>query len=391
MTAEKAMGWKASGEWIEIREIEIYGPPPEATVRVTAASAVVTEAFDRMPLTVTVANNSGRELRGSVRIAVPEGWKAVPSELPVAVAGGNDGTFAADLVPPEVIEAGEIRAEATLADQAGGALGRASAGFTIYAPVSLTPQEITSLDPAEQALSVMVGTWKAVEGTLSLDVTELGVPGGKSFALRRKLSLPALGQQAVTFTVPGLDLAASAWGITYRLPVGRMVASVTQTYAIRAWMGLGPFPNEFGTDFGPEKGVDLTKTYPVPGMEPVAWKQILGDARGLVELTRQFQPNQNVCIYAAVYVRSPSQRKAVLSAGSDDGIKAWVNGKLAVSNDTYRGYAPGQEKAEVELRQGWNEVLLKITQGVGGWGFYFDLLGPDGKPMRDVYFSPTKK
>jgi hypothetical protein len=47
----------------------------------------------------------------------------------------------------------------------------------------------------------------------------------------------------------------------------------------------------------------------------------------------------------------------------------------------------GQEEQPVELRAGGNEVLLKITQGDGGWGFYFDLLTPDGQPMPDLVYA----
>ena len=73
-----------------------------------------------------------------------------------------------------------------------------------------------------------------------------------------------------------------------------------------------------------------------------------------------------------------------------DGIKIWVNGDLKVSHDLTRGAAPGQEEQPVDLRAGWNEILLKITQGEGGWGFYFDLLTPDRKPLPDLMYSPRR-
>ncbi|MCY2995595.1 MAG: hypothetical protein NTY19_48255 [Planctomycetota bacterium] len=87
---------------------------------------------------------------------------------------------------------------------------------------------------------------------------------------------------------------------------------------------------------------------------------------------------------------APDARRVLVSAGSDDGIKIWVNGDLKVSHDLTRGAAPGQEEQPVDLRAGWNEILLKITQGEGGWGFYFDLLTPDRKPMPDLVYSPMR-
>ena len=91
-----------------------------------------------------------------------------------------------------------------------------------------------------------------------------------------------------------------------------------------------------------------------------------------------------------VVTRRPSgrvTRKALLSAGSDDSIKPGLNGALYINPDIQRGAAPGQEKILVELRTGWNRVLLKITQGHGGWGFYFDMLTPDGKPIPGLVYG----
>ena len=45
----------------------------------------------------------------------------------------------------------------------------------------------------------------------------------------------------------------------------------------------------------------------------------------------------------------------------------------------------------VELDEGWNEVLLKIIQGNGEWGFYFDLVAPEGQPMTDLTFAPHRR
>jgi len=36
-----------------------------------------------------------------------------------------------------------------------------------------------------------------------------------------------------------------------------------------------------------------------------------------------------------------------------------------------------------------NRVLLKVTQGGGGWGFYFDVLdAATKKPLDDLKYSP---
>lgn len=65
--------------------------------------------------------------------------------------------------------------------------------------------------------------------------------------------------------------------------------------------------------------------------------------------------------------------RATLSLGSDDAIKVWWNGEEILSRRVGRGAAADQEILEVELREGDNELLLKVTNGGGPGGFYFDL------------------
>ncbi len=64
---------------------------------------------------------------------------------------------------------------------------------------------------------------------------------------------------------------------------------------------------------------------------------------------------------------------AVLSLGSDDAIKVWWNGESVLDNRVARGARADQELVEVDLRPGRNELLLKVSNGGGPGGFYFDL------------------
>jgi hypothetical protein len=156
-------------------------------------------------------------------------------------------------------------------------------------------------------------------------------------------------------------------------------------------MVMGPFLNDFQREFGPEKGVDLAQTYTVLGSKtPAGWKAVTTALDGYVDLVKAFEKHENCCAYAVIYVKSPAARKALFSAGSDDGVRAWLNGKLVVSNNASRGAAPGQEKVGVDLNAGWNELVMKITQGGGGWGLYADFLTPDGQPLPDLTYAPRK-
>jgi len=167
---------------------------------------------------------------------------------------------------------------------------------------------------------------------------------------------------------------------------------VRQKLELRGWQVVGPFPNEggkgFDTAYCPERGIDLEKGYDVPGRPGgLRWQPAMRDAAGFIDFTKLFDQTTNACAYATVCVRSPRRQKALLSAGSDDSIKAWLNGTLVISHDIQRGAAPGQETVPITLETGWNRVLLKITQGHGGWGFYLDVQTPDGKPMKGLVYG----
>ena len=89
-----------------------------------------------------------------------------------------------------------------------------------------------------------------------------------------------------------------------------------------------------------------------------AWGLNLADAIG---------GDQRVA-YLRSRVQAPKACQAMLELGSDDAIKAWLNGDLVHANNVTRGLQPGQDKVPIQLEEGWNDLLLKVIQGSGGWG-----------------------
>ena len=69
--------------------------------------------------------------------------------------------------------------------------------------------------------------------------------------------------------------------------------------------------------------------------------------------------------YAHSYIYSPTSRYAKLLMGSDDGIKIWLNSENVYTNDRYGGWDPDSFEVEVELNEGWNSLLCKISQEGG--------------------------
>jgi len=86
-------------------------------------------------------------------------------------------------------------------------------------------------------------------------------------------------------------------------------------------------------------------------------------------------------IYAHAYVYSPSAQNVYLSMGSDDGIRAWVNGILVWSNDVTRGHTFNQDRVQVNLNAGWNRLLIKVKNGTGGFAFSARFTDAAGNPV----------
>jgi hypothetical protein len=150
---------------------------------------------------------------------------------------------------------------------------------------------------------------------------------------------------------------------------------------IIGWRVSGPYtaPEEdaaalFDTEFPPEKG----------GGE---WRPLAAPASGVVELGKPM-PGENRTAYLQTVIESETSQEVLLELGSDDGVKAWLNGRVVHANNTTRGCAPGQDKVKVSLKQGANPLLLKITQGGGEFAACARLRSLAGGPLANVTIGP---
>jgi CubicO group peptidase (beta-lactamase class C family) len=87
------------------------------------------------------------------------------------------------------------------------------------------------------------------------------------------------------------------------------------------------------------------------------------------------QATTNVVAYAYTVIESSGAGKALLALGRDDGIRIWLNGALVHDRLSPRGVVKDEELVPVTLRKGDNRLLLKVEQGMGGWGFVLRILG----------------
>lgn len=91
--------------------------------------------------------------------------------------------------------------------------------------------------------------------------------------------------------------------------------------------------------------------------------------------------------YAHVYVFSPTNRQAMLLIGCDDGIKVWLNDEVVLIKDVHSTYRADQYRVNVNLSQGWNTLLCKISQEGGPYQFSARFTDTNLKTFSDLIYQ----
>jgi len=134
------------------------------------------------------------------------------------------------------------------------------------------------------------------------------------------------------------------------------------------WEVAGPFIQQgkgcmelFDIPFGPE--IEDAK---------VQWRAMPVDTAaehiGYLNLLKELNGGEQRVAYLRTTIESQSERPARLEIFSDDGVKAWLNGKVVHSNNVMRPIMPEPDRVNVTLAKGANRLMLKITQNNLPWG-----------------------
>ena len=158
---------------------------------------------------------------------------------------------------------------------------------------------------------------------------------------------------------------------------------------VNIWNVAGPFSKDgiggldlFDVAFAPEKNSKYSEWQKMP----VGVDDFEAD---FINLERYFNVENSVA-YLQTNVWIENAQKVIFEIGSDDGIKVWLNDKLVHQNNEERGHEQGQDIAEVNLEKGWNSILLKVTQGEGGWGASLVICDMEGALIDGLKYSTNE-
>lgn len=329
-----------------------------------------------LPLLSEFATNSDPVLRAAALNGL--GATRLPGALPPLIQ------FAESCTTEEKPAAREnLRRMADTLRNAGEREGASRAFLALYRLAESEEDRLLALEgvkqfPVPEAFELIMG---AVGGD-ELDTLPVGTLAGVAQAL-----LDA-GRADEAKKVVDLLLPRIATTEEMKEALGPLMAagmSAEQLGVIRSWSLAGPFPSRFEDGFAQtfigEPNVDLTATY-AAGDATLSWTQHeTGDAFGVVNLMAVFGMVEDVSAYGYAEVAVAEAADVVVRAGSDDGIKVWVNGEAAHENNADRGNTFDQDQAPAHLKAGVNAILVRCTQHLGGWNFHVRLTTPDGAPL----------
>jgi hypothetical protein len=139
------------------------------------------------------------------------------------------------------------------------------------------------------------------------------------------------------------------------------------------WYSMGPLEaKDFSEALFPEKEVDITAK---DANGEHLWRKHTEWKDGIVHKLSD-KESASTYLYRTITVDNPVIYTT--SLGSNDGIEVWLEGQKIFSNNASRLAAPDQDKVLLNLKQGENQLMLKIFNREDISGFYFSLqLTPD--------------
>ena len=158
---------------------------------------------------------------------------------------------------------------------------------------------------------------------------------------------------------------------------------------IPGWNILGPFPNQHKSDnnrlgldsiYPPEQeGFDTNRIFSGVNGKPICWQYVQTSENGYFSFLGKVHPSEQVVTYAMTFIYANVPTPVSLFLGSDDGAKVFFNSKQIYRFSGVRVAEPDQAEILLNVKPGWNKLMIKIENNFGGYGFYARILDRQNK------------
>lgn len=196
---------------------------------------------------------------------------------------------------------------------------------------------------------------------------------------------------------------------------GIPVEKSASIFTMANWLAVGPFPNISTTERQSDGTFDVGYSYDflasiggestgvikpnqtlqfenqdaTVGTAPVV--EATANPMGIVDFAELYNNAEYKVAYAFAYIHSTKDQSVHALLGSDDAVKVWVNGTQAHENYTFRAVNPEEDHFPLQLHEGYNPVLVKVLNGVSGWGFSLTVVDEETWASKQALAEEKKR
>jgi len=234
-----------------------------------------------------------------------------------------------------------------------------------------TRSDVAALDLAELFLTAEGLVHEASVATLAIGERLLGSDLDRAQEAGRKVMAVALDEDLKRRAESLSKGEATAEG----KPLGKD-GFVTE------WLGSGPFRKDGVTGLDPHD-VPFVPQSATPA--DAEWKHLTkGIDGGRIDLIQALGPGGDCAAYMHTRIWSPEDQDAQFELGYDDSGLVWLNGDVIHSKKRKGSAKPGAVKVTAPVNEGWNELMMKVSDISGRWEFYCAIRKPGGGDLPGV-------
>jgi len=156
-------------------------------------------------------------------------------------------------------------------------------------------------------------------------------------------------------------------------------------------IAAGSFEDAWETEHFPSDS-DLDAARDTEHVAAITWRDAPEYIDGEVHL---FEQRPNAAMYLSRTMTTHSARTVSLLLGSDDAVRIWINGEIVHENNIRRPVAPNQDRVAITLEPGENQVMMKVVNAGGDFGFYWsieqDRRGPESFYITEIFTASPEE
>ena len=147
----------------------------------------------------------------------------------------------------------------------------------------------------------------------------------------------------------------------------------------RTWLLKGPFERQ--QQQAGEEFVDVKNPQALPGQN--GWSKALYFHDDKIDLDKYYDDPFDCAVYAYAEFDALQAQEAELWAGSDEGMKVWINGEMVYEHAGRRRHRLPNDRPLVRIRAGKNNVLVRADQSRSRYDFSLNICEVEKDPRYD--------